>query len=509
MYKTELDYYLNILKLYRQFSDFKVLPQFKTNKTNANKEKIVFQVILEISEYDEKYYNIVFGKETNISATCNYILEEHRDNLLKLNNHIVYFFRAKRKTDRDDEIIESRLKPKKKFKIESLIKIISQKLVTDIYDTELFVEPNAFVFPTIKRQSTIELEETENYDSFKKFDRAFLDKWFEENKSSILVIKGDGGVGKTTMAKYLGNHFLRTNPHTSKIFIDSLEAKDFLLNNGNSKDKIGLYDLYSASYNGNKFLEDTMFKHNLDAGNFFIIIDGIDELISKVQNFDISYFLESIKKSYSIINNTKILITCRSYFWDLEKSDEYTIDSIEVKPFSLNQTKHFFSICFGNDDDKSNQALELAYSFHRNSMKKESYHPYALDIISRIINSKKRIITNNQDSFSALLNPTETLDYIVDRICNRENFLQDKVRILDLTVNEQVSVFKTIATEYNGYISIDLLKKCISKSISTGNKKNIPHSLVEAFKTHLLVTVNNDNILCFKYDFLTLVHDNF
>ncbi len=64
-------------------------------------------------------------------------------------------------------------------------------------------------------------------------------------------------------------------------------------------------------------------------------------------------------------------------------------------------------------------------------------------------------------------------------------------------------MFKVIAVKYGGYISFDLLKTCISNSISSINKKNIPDTLVEAFKTHLLVSIDDDNILSFKYDFLT------
>ena len=92
---------------------------------------------------------VIFHKDTNIQATCNYIIKNNKNDLLKLNNHIVYYFRGTRTTQRDNDILKNVLKPKKSYQIEELIKQISKKHISDVYDTQEFVLPAAFVFPQI------------------------------------------------------------------------------------------------------------------------------------------------------------------------------------------------------------------------------------------------------------------------------------------------------------------------------------------------------------------------
>ena len=405
MSKNIKNYFIELFKPFRPHSkSLKELDIYDTNIKNEKNEIIIFNVYLEVNEYDEQYLHIVFGRNTNIEATCHYLKSHHSKDIMKLTNFIIYYFRAERTTERDKVIIKEVLQPKKEYQIEELIKRVSRIVSPEIFDREPFIKPSAFVFPKInyfnKRIDTVSQKPQINdnysiiFNSFNSFKNDFLNDWFKNDNSSILVIKGKGGIGKTTMAKYFANYLLKSNEHTSKVFINSLDAKSFLLNefHNNRSIKIDLYQLYKATQKGENTLSDLFFKKNLDAGNFFIIIDGIDELISKVKNFDITEFLISIKNYSSIINNAKIIITCRTYFWNLDDSSKYNIESLEIKPFTFKQTESFFNQSFNNDEKKVENALSLAKDFHKKEDKlinNDNYHPYALDIISKIIKSNK------------------------------------------------------------------------------------------------------------------------
>ncbi len=261
------EYFIDLFKSFRQYSNFKELEKYNTNTKNEKNEIIKFKVFLETNEYDEQYFNIVFNRDTNIEATCKYIKLNHNDNLLRIKNFIIYYFRGKRTTERDRTIIQTELHPKKEYQVEELIKKVSEKISAEVFDTELFITPPAFVFPKIQyfTKKKDDDDDPKFYNSFKSFKDNFLNKWFDNKESSILVIKGQGGIGKTTIAKYFANYLLDENKHTSKIFIDSLEAKGFLLNeyHKNKSINIDLYELYKAVQNGGKTLDNILFKNKM------------------------------------------------------------------------------------------------------------------------------------------------------------------------------------------------------------------------------------------------------
>lgn len=494
--KTDTGNLLILRELRQNFSNFSKLDKYST-KTFKGHKIIRFETFLEVNDYGQQYTHIFFHKTASIEETCNYIKERHND-LLSLKNSIVYLVRNKRKTEQSKNRINELLTPLKVEYIEDLIKQLSINKFNLEFDKEPFTVPDAFIFPNIAFENMVINGYTEKqgilYDDFDIFQKEVLDNWFESEETPILLIKGEGGIGKTTIAQYFSNYFLKRNNNTSKFFIDSFEAKKRLVRDYKNHTNIDLYDLYNASSGSKNTLDDLFFKYNLDAGNLFLIIDGIDELISKVENFDINRFLNSIHEFNSEINNTKVIITCRTYFWNVENFDEKAFKILEISAFDEIQTKKFFSKSFKNNDKKVEKAFEYAIDFHKNSIEENSFHPYALDIITRIIDDE--VLLKDKPN-TTLLNSKLILDYIVLRICNREKYLEGGIRVLNLTIDEQIETFNEIAVKYNGEIPLDYLKNCIETTL----RKEVPGNLIEAYKTHPLVSINH-KFLKFKYDFL-------
>ena len=123
-------------------------------------------------------------------------------------------------------------------------------------------------------------------------DSVFND-WFESTDNPIFVIKGTGGIGKTTIAQYLTDNLVKENSNLYVLFIDSVQIKDSLLKS-KKVGNINIYNFYEALYDtfdsSDEKLSEELFKINLDAGNILIIIDGLDEVISKISNFNIQEF---------------------------------------------------------------------------------------------------------------------------------------------------------------------------------------------------------------------------
>ena len=120
----------------------------------------------------------------------------------------------------------------------------------------------------------------------KKFDNFnFFENWLYKNSSPTLIITGSGGIGKTAFASILTNRINSANDKTKAIYIDALKISSTILHLSHSDGNIDLYTFYEASLprsNSTHKIDYELFKINVDNGNIVIIIDGLDEIISRL-----------------------------------------------------------------------------------------------------------------------------------------------------------------------------------------------------------------------------------
>ncbi|HFN0593965.1 TPA: NACHT domain-containing NTPase, partial [Vibrio parahaemolyticus] len=238
-----------------------------------------------------------------------------------------------------------------------------------------------------------------------------------------------------------------------------------------------------------------LFQLNVDAGNILIIIDGLDEIISKVPNFDTTRFLESIKLSSSDLGNGKVIITCRSYFWDSSGFSGKDFPVIELEPFTESQSKEFFKKSFENDTKKLSNAVRLANGFKfPEGENKNIYHPYVLDIIRSIVESDNNLVDFELSEVeSSYLCKYISNDYITYRICDREI-----KRVGQVSVDEQIKFFIYMSVNRGGLIMSDNLHSEVKKAVG----RTVDNTNIEAFKSHPFL-VCKDGVIKFKYDFLS------
>lgn len=184
--------------------------------------------------------------------------------------------------------------------------------------------------------------------------------------------------------------------------------------------------------------------------------------------FDVDDFLKSITDYSSDMGNTKVIISCRSYFWESSKYKAKQIVTIDLLPFSLTQTTNFFEKVFDGENKKLEKGLKLTEVF---KFPDESgnyyYHPYVLDVIKTIVESENEVTQFASTFTSNVLNPHVKSDYIIHQICYRERYYKDKIRILPLEVDEQVKFFSYWSIKRRGNINTENFGKgnasCIEK----------------------------------------------
>ncbi len=475
--------FLKILQLYNRHANFKEVIKYEDNTA-----KIGYHIF---QEYDSLRKNVTYFlylfEGIYWQKTYNHIKNKYPD-VFKERGLVIILPKEKNQVnpEKRKQNIQNRFKPLNIYYVDDFIReLCTPKSITENTGDKYLDIPN-FIIPSFEvNNSTIE-------------DTSFFKDWLNHEDEPILVLKGAGGIGKTTFAQFIADKFLAINPNSSVLFIDSSEIRNELIKREKSYENINVYNFYEALYeinssDGEKLNED-LFRLNLDAGNFLLIIDGLDEVISKVPKFNVDEFLNSIIDYTSEQGNGKIIITCRSYFWESSKYDSNQIVTAELLPFNEKQTQKFFEKSYNQDRKKIEKSLKIADEFKMPDYKGDFFfHPYVLDVIRSIVESEQDVISSDTSFNSTILDKKVKNDYIIYRICYRE-----RLRVEQISVDEQVKFFSYWAIKRRGVISLENFGRELTEAIG----KHIDKTTIEAFKSHPFILTSQKSIR-FRYDFFS------
>jgi thymidylate kinase len=107
--------------------------------------------------------------------------------------------------------------------------------------------------------------------------------WLVRRDSPILILTGPGGSGKTTLLTHLQDSLAR-KPQTHIHLISSRDVVEQFRKQPPAVDHLTLYELYVAQmrHNDEPLLEEKLFRLCLEQGQFQLLIDGLDEIISQL-----------------------------------------------------------------------------------------------------------------------------------------------------------------------------------------------------------------------------------
>jgi hypothetical protein len=355
-----------------------------------------------------------------------------------------------------------------------------EHLYKDLFSPDIFHDGNFGISDFIKPFTSTSSEKTADL---------LLKEWFKSDNEPLLVIKGMGGIGKTTVIKFFLDNLYKEykNKNLNILFINSHEIIDDIMKNKEIND---LYDFYNTIADINQITErfnKKLLQLSIDNGNMIIVLDGLDEVIAKMgSKFNVSNFIKSIYDDYSEnLAKTKIIITCRDYFWD--KQQFSNIQTMSLNPFNEEMAKKYFKQFFDNDK-RILEALGIAKKFVLDSNDKDqvSYVPYVLDMIKEnaFDDSKEELILDTEYLIpDIILN-----DYIIAKACEREMFKLDA-----LTIDKQIDIFIDMSLKYNGALHKNNFKDLYYQF-------NDQESFIEKFNAHPLLSYKHDT-LKFRYDF--------
>ncbi|NEN76574.1 NACHT domain-containing protein [Pelistega sp. NLN82] len=366
----------------------------------------------------------------------------------------------------------------------------------DYQNTKYFIDSHV----TSKERPSEELKASE-----------VISSWFQEEDNPVIVLTGEGGIGKTTLAKYFLNNTLKnlTDDKQYVLFLDSATLVGKL-----KESRIhSIYDLYKVDTDEKKSpsFTDSLFKLSIDNGSFIIVLDGLDEIISKLgDDFQLISFLERIYQDYCFnLSKTKIIITCRDSVWEEAVSGKKIAhlppkSIYSMKAFNFEQVEEFFRTCFKNEQDsdklekKAKSFVEKLITTTGNKSNENIYSPFILDRIREIILdniSEQQLEDLFDDSYnldSLCFSKSNRNDYFIYSVCKRE------IIKTQITVEDQIKLLCSLC-KYNDLLSHYEFCNELKNILNRKATKQDEHSFI----SHPFIYSNDSRTkIGLKYDFL-------
>ncbi|GAA5097875.1 NACHT domain-containing protein [Wohlfahrtiimonas larvae] len=315
-----------------------------------------------------------------------------------------------------------------------------------------------------------------------------------DQKKPIYIIFGDGGAGKTTFCDQtvqLINEKQKKGLKKKVILISSFDVPDNILNENHSINSIeALYSLVSDDDNS---IDQHSLNLNISSGNILVIIDGLDEILSKLkEQFILEEFIDSVRTLNDTYKNCSVIITSRPitnksltnpdvYIFNIDGFDDDLIDKYLEKRFKASENINKFK----------NSAKEYIAELQENSQ----ITPLILRLVCDLVEEDcEKSYSHDTHKYFMLEN---ALDKIIYQLMEREI---EKQSLGIETCEQYFEILKDIIFQYDGRVNEDQLFELVALTLAgTGIECN--KDIAKNYHTSNLLS-NKDKKLCIKYDSL-------
>ncbi|MEZ8065117.1 MULTISPECIES: NACHT domain-containing protein [Vibrio] len=285
----------------------------------------------------------------------------------------------------------------------------------------------------------------------------------DDDAKPINVVVGDGGVGKTTFCLQVVEKIdrLLLNGHKKKaLLLSSFDLPDEVGNNGERVDSIqSLYRILQDD--PDLTLDSKNLALNISSGNLFIIIDGLDEIESKLkERFNLDLFIDSVVELNETYKNCSVLITSREN--NSERFNRSQVDIFNLKGFNRELTEKYLNIRYNDDKEYSGKNFDNKVINHIESLSLDSetnVTPLIIRLLCELVESEdKGSIPSTYDE-SKFFIMSEPLDKVLHQIIMRDILKQN----ISITSDDYFEILKDIVFDYKGMISktdLDELLEC-------------------------------------------------
>lgn len=310
-----------------------------------------------------------------------------------------------------------------------------------------------------------------------------------QEKKPIYLIFGDGGAGKTTFCEQAiqkVNEYQNNGYKKKAILLSSYDIPEHLSTTGIRIESLQtLYSLFSE--NDEDSIDTQSLALNVSSGNLLIIIDGLDEIQSKLkERFDLEKFVESVIELNDTYLNCSVIITSREI--NKEIFDRKDVDIFYLKGFDDALVQQYLSKRFLGDLKAIDKAKENIRTINEHSNTTPLIMRLICDLVGEDSSNSINEITGK---YFKKDNP---LDKIVFRIIDREIGKQS----LGITCDEYFEILRDIVFEYSGVAKKQDFDFIVELILSTAVRRNKQENFNNFYLSTLLSRSND--IFRIKYD---------
>lgn len=347
------------------------------------------------------------------------------------------------------------------------------KEITDLPETPYFIDQNLHS----DAPSTLSLDFVES-----------LIKNKLREKKPIYVIFGDGGAGKTTFCEQTVQLVSR---HQSK----GLKKKAILISSFDIPEELpvgtivdSLPTLYSLV--SDLDIDPNSLGLNISSGNILIIIDGLDEIQSKLkERFSLEKFIDSVRELNDTYKNCSVILTSR----ELNRS-AFEIDDVNIfyiKGFDQTLIDKYLHKRFGHDNYRQ---ILVAKEIIAGLGSDAQVTPLILRLACELASEPTKPVQRHQKSEYLKLN--EPLDKIVYRLMDREI---GKQSLGISNCDQYFEILRDIIFQNGGQVSSAELFDLIAIA-AAGTGAAITEETAKNYHTSTLLSKQGSGRFSIKYD---------
>jgi len=331
------------------------------------------------------------------------------------------------------------------------------------------------------------------------------EKLCSKPEHSALLVEAAGGMGKTWLCRSLAVAVQEKLGNTGLVISIQAEVlrgyiSEVGANNLEIKTLYDLYLLYGKSVSDARSFDKATFDLAVISGNIVVLIDGLDELATVLQDrFHLESFLASIDDLSSSLKSSQVLITSRdSLIVEGLDLSLYRIQQHTLLGFSPKDLENYATKRFRDPKTKSDLATKLSRTLNQNGLASPENRviPFLADVVGYIIEEEasKKLDPDFElvEELTPYYSNNETIDRIVYSVFRREIRRQDiGLEIKDLVL---------------------FLSELVSASGKRFEGENLRHHLAlyyhdRADELYTKLTLNpllriEGNLISLKYDFL-------
>lgn len=332
------------------------------------------------------------------------------------------------------------------------------------------------------------------------------DRLLNENSFSGQLVVATGGMGKSTLCHELAIALDKKSAGENAIVLIKAES---LRNNFSSefiakieiRSLYDLYDLHTQINNLEEVYDRNQFELCLLCGRIVIIIDGLDEFASILQErFSLPDFLMSIHDSHQQMGRSQVILTSRNIaFTENVALDDMGIQTHELLGFDESSRAKYIRKRF----NKYNKTDDLISLFDRYIDQLEQFGdhhkrivPFFVDMVSTIF--EEQLSEQGKISFEI---SSEDKDYacnssltdlIIFSVLRREKTRHD----IELETREFIELFSELAVEHGEAIPCEKLREKLTIYYDDSADQLYSKVVINP------LLIQEGNLLRFRYQFL-------